>query len=64
VFPGEADIAQGRISLLAPVGTALLGYRVGDVVRWQVPGGLRRWYRIDAVVPETPAPEPAAARAW
>ena len=62
MFPGEADIAQGRISLLAPVGTALLGYRVGDVVRWQVPGGLRR-YRIDAVVPETPAPEPAAARA-
>lgn len=42
VFPSEADSEQGRISVLAPVGTALLGYRVGDTVEWKVPGGLRR----------------------
>jgi regulator of nucleoside diphosphate kinase len=48
VFPGEADSAQGKISVLAPIGTALLGYRAGDTVEWQVPGGLRR-LRIDAV---------------
>ena len=42
VFPSEADSEQGRISVLAPIGTALLGYRVGDVVEWKVPGGLRR----------------------
>jgi regulator of nucleoside diphosphate kinase len=42
VFPSEADSEQGRISVLAPVGTALLGYRVGDTVEWRVPGGLKR----------------------
>ena len=42
VFPYEADLEQGKISVLAPVGTALLGYRVGDTVEWVVPGGLRR----------------------
>lgn len=42
VFPSEADSEQGKISVLAPVGTALLGYRVGDTVEWRVPGGLRR----------------------
>jgi len=42
VFPSEADSEQGKISVLAPVGTALLGYRVGDTIEWKVPGGLRR----------------------
>ena len=42
VFPSEADSEQGKISVLAPVGTALLGYRVGDTIAWKVPGGLRR----------------------
>jgi regulator of nucleoside diphosphate kinase len=42
VFPHEADIRQGKISVLAPIGTAMLGYRVGDVFEWPVPDGLRR----------------------
>jgi regulator of nucleoside diphosphate kinase len=42
VLPRESDAGAGRISVLAPLGTALLGYRVGDEVRWQMPGGLRR----------------------
>jgi regulator of nucleoside diphosphate kinase len=42
VFPSEADSEQGKISVLAPIGTALLGYRVGDTIEWKVPGGLRR----------------------
>ncbi|OHB62019.1 MAG: transcription elongation factor GreAB [Planctomycetes bacterium RBG_13_46_10] len=42
VFPPDADIDQGRISVLAPVGTALLGYKVGDTISWNVPGGIRR----------------------
>lgn len=41
VFPGEADITQNRISVLAPIGTAILGYREGDVIEWRVPGGSR-----------------------
>lgn len=42
VLPSEADIAARRISVLAPLGTALLGYREGDEVEWRMPGGMRR----------------------
>jgi regulator of nucleoside diphosphate kinase len=42
VFPGKADSANGKISILAPVGTAVLGYRVGDTVEWKVPAGIKR----------------------
>ncbi len=42
VFPRDADSATGRISVLAPVGTAILGCRVGDIIEWQVPAGTRR----------------------
>ena len=42
VFPVEADSGDGKISVLAPIGTAMLGYRVGDLIEWQVPSGLRR----------------------
>jgi regulator of nucleoside diphosphate kinase len=42
VFPEEANIDRGRISVLAPIGTALLGYRVGDTLEWEVPAGLSR----------------------
>jgi regulator of nucleoside diphosphate kinase len=48
VFPSESDPAAGRISVLAPLGTALLGYREGDEVEWTMPGGLRR-LRIEKV---------------
>jgi regulator of nucleoside diphosphate kinase len=42
VFPENADISIGRISVLAPVGLALLGRRQGDVIEAKVPGGVRR----------------------
>lgn len=42
VFPEDADISQGKISILAPIGTAMLGYRIGDTFEWQVPAGKRR----------------------
>jgi regulator of nucleoside diphosphate kinase len=42
VFPEQADIAAGKISVLAPIGTAMLGYEVGDVFEWVVPAGTRR----------------------
>ncbi|MCA9215123.1 MAG: nucleoside diphosphate kinase regulator [Planctomycetales bacterium] len=42
VYPEDANIAEGKLSVLAPIGTAILGYRVGDVVRWQVPSGITR----------------------
>ncbi len=42
VYPANADFENGRISVLAPIGMALLGYRVGDLVKWPVPAGMRR----------------------
>jgi regulator of nucleoside diphosphate kinase len=48
VYPAEANPAAGRISVLAPLGTALLGYREGDELEWQMPGGVRR-LRIEQV---------------
>lgn len=42
VFPRDADITQAKISVLAPIGAAILGYRVGDVFTWNVPDGVRR----------------------
>jgi regulator of nucleoside diphosphate kinase len=42
VYPDQADIANYRLSVLAPVGTAILGQRVGDELKWRVPSGWRR----------------------
>lgn len=49
VYPREANIADGKLSVLAPIGTAILGYRVGDRVEWQVPSG-KVWIRIEELV--------------
>jgi regulator of nucleoside diphosphate kinase len=42
VFPKDADINRDKISVLAPIGTAVLGYHVGDTIEWEVPDGTRR----------------------
>lgn len=42
VYPSEADIENNRVSILAPVGIAMIGYRVGDTVSWKVPAGVKR----------------------
>jgi regulator of nucleoside diphosphate kinase len=42
VFPEDADIAENKISVLAPIGTAMLGYRIDDSFSWTVPDGERR----------------------
>lgn len=34
VFPGEADIAEGKVSILTPIGTALLGLSPGQSIDW------------------------------
>jgi regulator of nucleoside diphosphate kinase len=49
VFPSNADSSTGKISILAPIGTAVLGYRVGDTVEWKVPAGLKR-FRVEEIV--------------
>ncbi len=47
VFPRDADVAKNRISVLAPIGTALLGYGAGTTIEWQVPSGMRRLRILD-----------------
>jgi regulator of nucleoside diphosphate kinase len=42
VFPAEANIEEEKISVLAPIGAGMLGYRVGDAFEWKVPAGIRR----------------------
>ncbi len=42
VFPEEANLAQGKMSVFSPIGTALLGYAVGDEIEWTVPAGTRK----------------------
>jgi regulator of nucleoside diphosphate kinase len=49
VYPEDADIEKNRISILAPIGTALLGYREGDIVEWEVPAGKRK-LRIENIL--------------
>jgi regulator of nucleoside diphosphate kinase len=48
-LPGEADIRDDRISVLSPLGTAIIGCRTGDVVDWPVPAGTVR-IEIESVV--------------
>jgi regulator of nucleoside diphosphate kinase len=48
VYPHEANYAAKRISILAPIGMALLGYSAGTEIDWNVPSGTRR-LRIEAV---------------
>jgi len=40
VYPSEANLVEDKISILAPVGTAILGYREGDIIEWKVPDGI------------------------
>jgi regulator of nucleoside diphosphate kinase len=49
VVPAKAITAQGCISVLSPVGSALIGLRVGDTIDWPVPGGRVRRLRVLAV---------------
>jgi len=49
VFPGDADPDQNKISILAPIGTALIGYRVGDIIEWKVPAGLRKLKVLEVI---------------
>lgn len=49
VFPAASDAEKGAVSILAPIGSALLGLRVGAVIKWPMPDGRTRQIRIVAV---------------
>lgn len=56
VYPHGADPAQGRVSILAPVASALLGLSAGESIDWPFPDGRTRRLHVDAVCHQ-PAPE-------
>ncbi len=49
VFPSEANSSKGKISILAPIGTAVIGYRAGDTIEWEVPAGVKR-FKVEEIV--------------
>lgn len=50
VYPHDADIDENKISILAPIGAALIGLRVGQVIRWPVPSGKEKRLQVVAVL--------------
>lgn len=61
VFPGEADIAEGRISILTPIGAALIGLSAGQSIDWTARDG--RVHRLTVETVEAPglAAEPVSS---
>jgi regulator of nucleoside diphosphate kinase len=51
VFPDEADIAEGRVSVLTPVGVALIGLTAGQSIDWVARDGRRRRLTVEEVEP-------------
>jgi regulator of nucleoside diphosphate kinase len=49
VTPDRANIKEKRISVLAPIGTALLGFRKGERVKWQVPSGKKTFTILEVI---------------
>ncbi len=49
VTPNKADIKQRRISVMSPIGTALIGFRKGQQVEWQVPAGKKTFTIVEVI---------------
>ena len=49
VYPDESDPAVGKISVLTPVGSALIGLRVGQEIAWEFPDGSMRYLKVASV---------------
>lgn len=61
VYPHEIDDSPGKVSILAPVGSAILGLRVGQTAQWPMPGGRSLELRIVALLHQPEASESAGA---
>lgn len=40
VYPDDANLSETNVSILSPIGTAILGYREGNIIEWEVPSGI------------------------
>ena len=61
--PERSNVEKAMISVLAPIGTAILGYSQGDTIEWQTPGGTRR-LKLVSVEPPVESHVAAAVPAW
>lgn len=59
VFPQDADVTKGKVSILAPVGIALIGLRVGQTIQWPMPNGHKRELKVTGI-----RYQPEAAGDW
>lgn len=57
VYPADANVDEMKISILSPVGSALIGLRIGGKIDWPVQGKIRRLKVVTVVQPERHAPE-------
>ena len=46
VYPQDANIDENKVSILAPIGAALIGLRVGQQIQWKLPGGKLSTYQV------------------
>ena len=63
VFPGKADISQGKVSILTPIGTALIGLATGQSILWTTRDGHRHELSVLAVSQPVPEGDGASRRA-
>jgi regulator of nucleoside diphosphate kinase len=59
VYPDRADIAAGRVSVLTPIGAALIGLSEGQTINWQTPAGDWRPLTVLSVSAAAPVLQPA-----
>ncbi|HRG51753.1 MAG TPA: GreA/GreB family elongation factor [Bacteroidia bacterium] len=52
VLPGQANLSLGKVSIFAPMGTAVIGYRKGESISWQMPVGKKDFKIVDVINPE------------
>lgn len=55
VYPGEADIAQGKVSILTPIGTALLGLSEGQTIDFVSNDGRKHLLTVVSITPSADA---------
>ena len=49
VTPDKANFKEGRVSIMAPIGTALIGFRKGQQVQWKVPAGIKTFTILEVI---------------
>ncbi|HRO67536.1 MAG TPA: nucleoside diphosphate kinase regulator [Pseudobdellovibrionaceae bacterium] len=59
VYPKDADVTKGRVSILAPIGIALIGLRIGQTIQWPMPNGQSRELKVTGI-----RYQPEAAGDW